>query len=44
VEGGGAVGIAAVLHGKVGRVGRHVAVVVSGGNVNLAVLLEVAQK
>ena len=43
VEGGGAVGIAAVLHGKVGRVGRHVAVVVSGGNVNLPVLLEVAQ-
>jgi len=35
VEGGGAVGIAAVLAGKVGRVGLSVAVVVSGGNIDM---------
>ena len=33
VEGGGAVGLAALLHGKVAPLGRHVAVVLSGGNV-----------
>ena len=34
VEGGGAVGIAALLHNKINRLGAHVAVVVSGGNVD----------
>lgn len=42
VEGGGAVGIAALLYGKVARPGQHVAVVVSGGNVDLSLLLEIA--
>ncbi|MEE8389202.1 MAG: pyridoxal-phosphate dependent enzyme [Anaerolineae bacterium] len=43
VEGGGAVGIAALLYGKVERLGQHVAVVVSGGNVDLSLLLKIAQ-
>jgi len=43
VEGGGAVGIAALLHRRVRRVGRNVIVVVSGSNVELALLLKVAQ-
>ncbi|MCC9078242.1 hydroxyectoine utilization dehydratase EutB [Litorilinea aerophila] len=34
VEGGGAVAMGAVLHRKIARPGRHVAVVVSGGNVD----------
>jgi threonine dehydratase len=38
VEGGGAVGIAALLHGRVSALGRNVAVVVSGGNIALPVL------
>ena len=33
VEGGGAVGIAALLHGRVNGLGREVAVVISGGNI-----------
>jgi threonine dehydratase len=44
VEGGGAVGVAALLYGRVSRLGRHVAVVVSGGNVDLLVLLEIASR
>jgi threonine dehydratase len=43
VEGGGAVGIAALLYGKVQDLGQHVAVVVSGGNVDLPLLLEIAK-
>jgi threonine dehydratase len=43
VEGGGAVGLAALLHGKVSNLGRSVAVVLSGGNVDLATLLELVQ-
>ncbi len=43
VEGGGAVGIAAILHGRVPRLGRNVAVVVSGSNVDLPVLLGAVQ-
>jgi threonine dehydratase len=43
VEGGGAVGIAALLHGKLKKVGRNVVVVVSGGNVDSEALLEIAQ-
>ena len=38
VEGGGAVGVAALLHGVVPADGRATALVVSGGNVDLAVL------
>lgn len=41
VEGGGAVGIAALLHGKVKGIDGKVAVVVSGGNVDLSSLLEI---
>jgi threonine dehydratase len=44
VEGGGAVGVAALLHRRVENLGRNVAVVVSGGNVDLSLLLDVAQK
>jgi threonine dehydratase len=43
VEGAGALGIAALLHGKPGQVGSSVAVVVSGGNVDLPVLLRIAE-
>lgn len=42
VEGAGAVGISALLYGKVEHLGRHVAVVVSGSNVDLSLLLEIA--
>jgi threonine dehydratase len=42
VEGGGAVGIAALLAGKVKNLGRKVAVVISGSNVSLSTLMEVA--
>jgi threonine dehydratase len=41
VEGGGAVGLAALLHDKIDGLGRQVAVVVSGGNVNPALLMEI---
>ena len=43
VEGAGAVGIAALLHQRVREVGRNVAVVVSGSNVEIPLLLKVAQ-
>ena len=43
VEGGGAVGIAALLQRRV-AVGRNVAVVLSGSNVDLPLLLKVAQE
>lgn len=43
VEGGGAVGIAALLADKVRNLGVKVAVVISGSNVNLSTLIEVAQ-
>jgi threonine dehydratase len=43
VEGGGAVGIAALMAGKLQRLGEHVVVVVSGGNVDLSLLLQVVQ-
>jgi len=42
VEGAGAVGIAALLHRKVGEGGRNVAVVVSGSNVEIPLLLKIA--
>lgn len=41
VEGGGAVGIAALLTGKAPQPGRNVGVVVSGGNVDLRLLLQI---
>jgi threonine dehydratase len=44
VEGSGAVGIAALLHGKVAATGHHTAVVVSGGNVDVPLLLKIAQE
>lgn len=40
IEGGAAVGIAALLHQRISQVGRHVAVIVSGGNVDTEKLLE----
>ncbi len=43
VEGGGAVGIAAVLAGKVQDLGGKVVVVISGGNVKLSTLIEVTR-
>jgi threonine dehydratase len=43
VEGGGAVGIAALLHEKVKGLGQHIAVVVSGGNVDIPLLMQLAQ-
>ncbi len=43
VEGGAAVGIATLLYRKVKHLGNNVAVVVSGCNVDLPVLLKVAQ-
>lgn len=44
VEGGGAVGIAALLYRRVREVGRNVVVVVSGSGVGLPLLLKVAQE
>jgi threonine dehydratase len=44
VEGAGAVGIAALLRGKVTDLGREVAVVVSGGNVDIAQVLGLVQE
>ena len=43
VEGGGSVGIAALLAGKVKNLGRKVVVVISGSNVSLSTLMEVAK-
>jgi threonine dehydratase len=43
VEGGGAVGIAALMAGKVQHLGKHVAVVISGGNIDMSLLLRVVQ-
>jgi threonine dehydratase len=42
IEGAGAVGISALLAGKVSRLGEHVAIVVSGGNVDPRLLTEIA--
>jgi threonine dehydratase len=43
VEGGGAVGIAALLSGKLPEMKGSVVVVVSGGNVDLPLLLRLAE-
>ena len=42
VEGGGAVAIAALLADKVARLGQTIAVIVSGGNVDIPVLMGIA--
>ncbi len=42
VEGGGAVAFGAVLHDKLDNAGQHIVVVVSGGNVDVSKLLELA--
>jgi threonine dehydratase len=44
VEGGGAVGIAALLSDRARELGKNVAVVLSGSNVDIPVLLEIAQR
>ena len=43
VEGGDAVGIAALLSDKVRNLGKNVAVVVSGSNVDIPILMEAVQ-
>jgi threonine dehydratase len=42
IEGGAAVGIAALLEGQINNPGRNIAIVISGGNVDLRVLLKLA--
>lgn len=44
VEGAGAVGIAALQAGKVEAAGKNVALIISGGNVDIPQLLQVAQQ
>jgi len=44
VEGGGAVGLAALQQGKVTGLGETIVVVLSGGNVEIPLLLEIAQR
>ena len=44
VEGAGAVGVAALLAGKAGLAGKRVAVVLSGGNIDLPVLKEILEQ
>lgn len=44
LEGAGAVGLAALLAGKVKSSGQGIAVVLSGGNVNLPVLIKIASQ
>jgi threonine dehydratase len=43
VEGGGAVALAALLQGKVRRLGEKVGIVLSGGNVEIPLLMEIAK-
>ncbi len=43
LEGGGAVGLAALLHQKIPKIGRNVAVIASGGNIDLGMLLKIVQ-
>lgn len=43
VEGGGAVGIAALLQNQLNRLGRKVVLVISGGNVDIKLLMEILQ-
>jgi len=44
IEGAGAVGIAALLSDKVSLLGEHVAIVVSGGNVDPRLLVKIAER
>lgn len=44
LEGGAAVGIAALLHHKVPKLGRKAALVLSGGNVDMTSFLEIVQR
>ena len=44
VEGGAVVGIAAVMHRKTEQLGKHVAIVISGGNVSLETLRQVVRE
>lgn len=44
VEGGGAVGIAALRAGKIQHLGKRVAVVISGANVDMPLLLRIARE
>ena len=44
VEGAGAVGVAALLSGRVSAKGRHVGVVISGGNIDHDALMGVLEK
>ena len=44
VEGGGAVGIAALRAGKLQHLGKRVAVVISGANVDMPILLQIARE
>ena len=44
IEGAGAVGIAALLRKKTEHLGRNIAVVVSGGNVDLPVLADIVER
>ena len=44
VEGGGAVGVAALLAGRVEDIGESVVVVISGGNVDIELLLQIAKE
>ena len=44
VEGGGAVGIAALRAGKIKHLGKRVAVVISGANVDMPLLLRIARE
>ena len=44
LEGAGAVGLAALLYGKVAGLGKNVMVVLSGGNVEVEILASIAEK
>jgi len=44
VEGGAAVGVAALFAEKIKPLGKHIVVIISGANANLSTLLRVAQK
>jgi threonine dehydratase len=44
VEGSGAVGMAALLHGKIAVSGRNATVIISGGNVDVPLLLELTNR
>jgi threonine dehydratase len=44
LEGAGAVGLAAVMAEKIKPVGKHAAIVLSGGNVNLSVLMKIVNE